>query len=52
MTTFNRKSLVAGVIGTLFALALSWMFVEGTRVEMAQRDSGYGHVTLISALVR
>ena len=52
MSTVNRKSLAAGFAGAVFALVLSWMFVEGARVEMAQRDSGYAHVTLISALVR
>jgi hypothetical protein len=52
MLTTNHKSLAAGVAGLVFALVLSWMFVEGARIELAQRDSGYGHVAFVSALVR
>jgi hypothetical protein len=52
MITIDRKSLAAGFAGLAFALLLSWMFVEGTRIELAQRHSGHGFVTAVSALVR
>jgi len=52
MLTLNRKSVAAGFAGLVFAMVLSWMFVEGTRLELAQRDSGRGFVTAVSALVR
>jgi hypothetical protein len=38
MTTLNRKSLAAGFAGMMFAMVLSWMFVEGTRLRSRLRD--------------
>jgi hypothetical protein len=52
MLTVDRKSLAAGFAGLVFAMVLSWMFVEGARIELAKRDSGYAHVAVVSALVR
>jgi hypothetical protein len=52
MFTMNRKSVAAGFAGLVFAMVLSWMFVEGTRIELAKRTTGYGYVAAVSALVR
>ena len=52
MSTINLKSITSGFAAVALTLILSWAFVTGTNLELAKRDSSFGFVTAVSALVR
>ena len=52
MFALNLKSLTSGVAAVALTVILSWAFVTGTNIELAKRDSSFGFVTAVSALVR
>jgi hypothetical protein len=52
MFTLNLKSVTSGFAALSLTAILSWAFVTGTNIELAKRDSSFGFVTAISALVR
>ena len=50
--SINLKSVASGFAAVALTLVLSWAFVTGTNIELAKRDSSFGFVTAVSALVR
>jgi hypothetical protein len=52
MSTINLKSITSGFAAVALTMILSWAFVTGTNLELAKRDSSFGFVTAVSALVR
>mgnify|MGYP003577233310 CR=1 FL=1 len=52
MNTINLKSITSGFPAVALTMILSWAFVTGTNLELAKRDSSFGFVTAVSALVR
>ena len=52
MSTINLKSITSGFAAVALTMILSWAFVTGTNLELANRDSSFGFVTAVSALVR
>jgi len=52
MNTINLKSITSGFAAVALTMILSWAFVTGTNLELAKRDSSFGFVTAVSALVR
>jgi hypothetical protein len=52
MITTNLKSVASGFAAVALTVILSWAFVTGTNLELAKRDSSFGFVTVVSALVR
>jgi len=52
MFTLNLKSVASGFAALALTVVLSWAFVTGTNLELAQRGNSAGFVTAFSALVR
>lgn len=52
MIALNLKSISSAFAALALTAVLSWAFVAGTNLELAKRDSSFGFVAAVSALVR
>jgi hypothetical protein len=52
MFALNFKSFASAVAALTLTVVLSWAFVTGTQLELAQRGSGQAFLVAASALVR
>jgi hypothetical protein len=52
MFSINFKAIASGFAALALTAVLSWAFVTGTNLELAQRGNSAGFVVAVSALVR
>jgi len=52
MLTLNLKAVASAFAALAVTVALSWTFVDATRVVRVQRDGAASFATTVSALVR
>ena len=49
---FNLKAVVGAFAALILTTALSWTFVDATKVARVQRDAAHGVVDTVAAMIR